>query len=88
MIHLMPAPFQQRAQAPVSEARLLPRQFDQVLAQLHVILRSWFISITAAIHRQQLAGPALTEAVFGNHESRILPLTKVDPIVKTIFCPQ
>src|SRR5512133_4286307 len=83
MIHLVPAPFQQRSQAPIAEARLLPRQFDQVLAQLRVILRPWFISITAAIHRQQLASPALTEAVFGNHESHILPLTyKLQPFFR------
>src|SRR5258708_33699163 len=71
----MVAPLQQRMQSPLSVPRLLPGQFDKGFPQLHIPVRPRLVTITAPIHSQQLAGPALTHLEPFTGECHVLPHT-------------
>jgi hypothetical protein len=70
-------------EASISIARLLPGQFDQLLAQLHVPIRPRFVPIAGSIHAQQLAGPALAQMKSGRDERNVLSQTgKLQPFFR------
>src|ERR1700737_3277125 len=67
------AAFQQRAQTPVTVARLLLRHGDQLAAQLGVVVRPRLISVGGPIHGHELAGFPFRVRKFAHHERHILP---------------
>src|SRR4029077_13588240 len=69
----MIVPHQQRVQSPVSVAWLLPGQRDQLFSPLRTPVRSLFVTIAAAIHSHQLAGPALAHLELLAGERHVLP---------------
>jgi hypothetical protein len=60
-------------QPPVSVPRFLARQIHQFLSRRCVVIRSWFVTITAAIECDELAGPTLARPESLAGERRIGP---------------
>src|SRR5271168_177441 len=74
----------QRMQSPVSVPRLLTRQIHQLLSQRRVVIRSRFVTITAAIQCDELAGPTLAhpellagERHIGPHAGKLHPFFRI-----------
>src|ERR1700704_295321 len=71
-------------QSPVSVSRFLARQIHQLLSQHRVVIRLGFVTITAAIECDELAGPTLAhpellagERHIGPHAGKLHPFFRI-----------
>jgi hypothetical protein len=76
----MSSPCEQGMQSPVSVARFLACQVHQLFTQLRIVIRRWFVAITAAIETHELTGPALAHPKLlngkrhiGSHAGKLQP---------------
>jgi hypothetical protein len=76
---------EQRVQSTISVARFLLCQAHQLFTQLRIVIRCWFVAITAAIEIHKLAGLALTHPKLLNGKRYIGSHTgKPQPFFRTI----